>query len=129
MATKETLLPEELVTAILHRVGEGVRIIDDTRLARIFDKAARSFGGGFSIFASHPQYRYSKALTDTFQALDHGGSIQRDNPASTYFAITPHTAGPYGSTLYGALDDAERQAVDAIAEEIKQLFGAENGSC
>jgi hypothetical protein len=120
---KEALIPEELVLAVLHKVGTGIRIVDDVRLARIFNDASQRYKGQFSPFGWHPQYRYSKVLTDAFQALDHGGSIQRDNPASTYFSITPHTAGPYGTTIFEKLDDEEQRAVVDVAEQIRKIFG------
>lgn len=123
----ESLLPEEVVVAVLHKVGQA-RIVDDVRLAKIFDEAATKFGGSFKQFSWDPQYRYSRVLTDAFQALDHGGSIRRENPASNYFSITQHTAGLYGVSLYEKLPPNEKVAVDEIVARIQATFGASDVS-
>lgn len=121
--TTTDILPEELLIAVLHHVGQGTRIIDDSRLARIFNDAASQSKGSFRQFSWHPQYRYSKTLTDSLQALDHGGSILRENPASTYFSISQHTAGPWGKKTAESLDPEDRKLAEEIAAKIKEVFG------
>jgi hypothetical protein len=123
----ECLLPEEIVVAVLHKVGKA-RIVDDVRLAKIFDDAAKKSQGIFKQFSWDPQYRYSRILTDAVQALDHGGSIRRENPASNYFSITEHTAGPYGGALYSKLSPEDQGAVDEIATKIQKTFGTGDAS-
>lgn len=119
---EKTMLPEELLVAILHRVGTDIRIVDDFRLAEIFNDAAKKFGPPFSQFAWHPRYRYSKRLSESLQAMDDGGSISRDNPATDYFSVTRHTAGSFGENLYNKLSPRDKQAVDEIVNGIKTAF-------
>ena len=122
LITPEKLLPEEAVVAVLSKVGRA-RIIDDFKLAKIFDRASKASNGVFKQFAWDPQYRYSPVLTDVLQALDHGGSIRRDNPAGNYFSITKHTTGPYGNSLYERLSADDKAVADKIAAEIQTAYG------
>jgi len=110
MATVTIPFPEDLVIAILNKVGPDVRIVDDNRLAKIFNNAAVE-GGVFEQFEWHPQYHYSKLLSDTLQILDQGGSIIRENPATTYFRISDHTAGLMVKLSSIALDPNDQKAV------------------
>jgi hypothetical protein len=120
--------PDDLLTAVLHKVGREARIVDDFELAKIFDRAAPTGVGEFVQFKLHPQYHFSKLLSDTLQVLDHGGSIIRENPAQQYFRVSPHAAGPYGKEKFDALDPNEQRLVAEIAKTIQQRFGALHGS-
>jgi hypothetical protein len=121
------LLPEDVVTATLNRVGEDVRIVDDQRLARIFDEASKDPSGPFREFRLHPRYGFSRLLSETLQVLDLAGSIRRENAAQRYFAPSDHTIGEYGKSKYDLLNEAERAAVDKVADQVKQEFGRSNG--
>ena len=126
MATVTERMPEDLVIAVLHRVGRDARIVDDFQLASVFDEAARSRVSSFARFRCHPQYGFSKLLSETLQILDHAGSITRENAAQRYFRVSPHTAGPFGRGKYDELSEPERQLVDDVASQIRERFGPPN---
>jgi hypothetical protein len=124
MATAQSVLPEDVLIATFHKVGKDVRLIDDERLSSVLNEAAREASGSpFVAFKWHPRYRYSRLLGDTLQNLDHAGSIVRENASQGYFKATPHTVGPFGESVYSSLDDAQRRAVDEVAERLRQVFG------
>lgn len=123
MTTDTHLLPEEFLVAVLHKVGPTVKIVDDFRLAKIFNDAAEEHRGPFRQFAWNSQYRYSKRLSESLQALDDGGSITRDNPANDYFVVTEHTVGPFGESLFSQLPEEQRKTIEVIAAQIQQTFG------
>jgi hypothetical protein len=123
MGTGTQHLPEELIVAVLNRVGQSARIVDDFRLARIFDNASKRDVPAFAQFRCHRQYHFSRLLSDTLQILDHAGSITRENAAQKYFRVSPHTAGPFGRARYEALEPKEKQLVDEIAQHIVEAYG------
>lgn len=122
MTTITQVMPEEVVVAILHKVGSDTRLVDDERLAAIFDEAAERYPALMGAFAWHPQYHYSKLLQETFQLLDLGGSIVRENAPTKYFRAAPRTAGAYGETKYERLSGDEQRIVDEIANRIREVF-------
>lgn len=121
MAETREMLPEEVVLAVLHKAGKEVRIVDDRRLAEIFDEAARD-SELFAAFKSHKQYHYSRTLTNALQVLDLGGSIVRENAPAKYFKPSGHTTGPYGQKLFEALSETEQRAVEEVANKIRERF-------
>lgn len=115
------LFPEDILTATLCVVGDAVRLIDDERLAEIFDKAAQNWPL-FGKFRKHPQYNYSKLLSETLQTLDLGGSIVRDNAPLQYFRVSKHLSGKYGKAKLASLQADEAKAVHQVADEILSVF-------
>src|SRR5437870_4240899 len=84
---KTEVFPEEVLLAILHKVGQGVRIAEDQTLVRLFDDAATEHPELFGPFKKHPYYPYSDRLMDALQALDLGSAIVRENAATGYFTV------------------------------------------
>lgn len=124
MTTTETILPEDVLIATLHRVGSDIRLTDDQRLSDIFHEAAlKSKNSVFAPFKSHPLYGYSRVLGEALQTLDHAGSIVRENAAQHYFQATDHTAGPFGKGVFEQLAPDQRALVDTVADKIRQEFG------
>ena len=128
MAVATQATPETVLLATLHKVGNDVRLLDDFALAQIFNDASQKYGGLFKQFAWHPHYRVSELLTGTLQLLDHAGSIVRENAAQTYFRISPHTAGPYGASLFDSLETEDQTVVLEVAQRIREVFPSSNGS-
>ena len=128
MTTAFAHSPDDLLIAVFHKVGREARILDDFELAKIFNDAALKDAGGFSQFKWHPQYHFSKSLSDTLQVLDHAGSIIRENPAQRYFKVSEHTAGPYGKAKFDELDPNEQRLADALAQTIRERIGVPHGS-
>lgn len=126
MATTLERTPENLLLATLHKVGTECRLVDDFTLAKIFNDAARKFGGAFKQFAWHPHYHVSETLSETLQLLDHAGSIVRENAAQTYFRVSPHTAGPFGQKALDALESEDRRRVEMISDQIREVFEKQN---
>lgn len=120
-STGTQLLPEEIVVAVLNKVGCDVRLADDLRLASVFDDVAQDHGGIFKQFVKHPRYHYSRLLTATLQSLSHGGSIVRDSQTS-YFRVTRHTAGAYGKRIFDGLSHPDQVQVKALAKRIVSVF-------
>lgn len=120
--------PDDLLIAVFHKVGPKTRILDDFELAKIFNDAALKDLGGFSQFRWHPQYHFSKLLSDTLQVLDHAGSIIRENPAQRYFKVSEHTAGPYGEAKFAELDPNEQRLAEELAQKIRDRIGVPHGS-
>lgn len=121
--TMAPAFPEDILIATLYKIGKGVRISDDRRLADIFDEAAKR-ESIFARFKAHPQYRYSKLLSDTLQTLDLGGAIVRDNAPLHYFRVSDHAAGPFGESKFLCLSETDQVAVASVAEKIRSVFGA-----
>ena len=120
---------EDLLIAVLHKVGRESRLVDNFELAKIFNEfATKEEGSGFARLKWHPQYHFSKLLSDTLQILDHAGSIIRENPAQQYFRVSPHTAGPYGEEKFGSLDSKDQRLAEQIAQTIKEKFETPHGS-
>ena len=126
MSTGTQLMPEEIVVAILHKVGCDASLVDDQRLANVFDDVAQEVGGIFKQFSKHPRYRYSRLLTETLQSLDQGGSIVRNNPGTSYFHVTTHTAGKYGKRMFDGLSAPDQATVDALAKTIVSVFSTDS---
>jgi hypothetical protein len=122
MPTETYVSPEDLLLATLHKVGEGTRIVDDQRLAAIFNDAAEQKPDLFRPFRWHRQYHYSKLLSDTLQLLDLGGSIVRENAPTKYFKISGHTAGSYGAEKFSSLDQDAQKVVLSVAGKIAEAF-------
>jgi len=127
MSVNTQMLPEDVVTATLNRVGQGVRLVDDHRLAKIFDDASKNPEGPFRDFRLHPRYEFSRLLSETLQVLDLAGSIRRENAAQRYFGPSEHTLGEYGKSKYDQLPEPDRIAVDNVAAQLKQVFASSNG--
>ncbi len=125
MQTTHSILPEDVLIAMFHRVGNDIRLSDDERLSRIIGDAAikSNVHNPFAQFQLHPRYGYSRVFGDTLQTLDHAGSIVRENASQQYFRATVHTAGPFGKSVYLQLDPDQRQMIDDVAEIIRQEFG------
>lgn len=116
---------EDLVVAVLHKVGnKDIRLTNDVRLARLFNVASEKTPELLGDFAWHPQYRDSKALRNALQVLDLGGAIVRENASLKSFRVAPRVLGDYGKSKFEALDDKGREAVQALANEIKDTFQA-----
>ena len=115
------LFPEDIVMATLHVVGSNIRIVDDERLANVFDEMAKEHPI-FEQFRKHPQYNYSKLLSETLQTLDLGGGILRDNAPLQYFRVSAHLAGEYGKAKLDKLQPADEKAVRKLSEKIISEF-------
>lgn len=124
MQATHPILPEDVLIAMFHRVGNDVRITDDERLARIIGNASSKNceRNPFAPFKLHPRYGYSRVFGDTLQTLDHAGSIVRENASQLYFRATEHTAGPFGASVYELLDTEQRTMIDEVAQLIRQEF-------
>lgn len=113
---------EDLVVAVLHKVGEDVRIRDGKLLYGIFDKAARKSPKVFGIFRAHPQYYDCPRLKEVLYSLDIGGSIERFNAASQLYQASKSTREEYGSSKYASLSRTTKNLVDEVAENIRDAF-------
>jgi hypothetical protein len=116
--------PEQILLATLHKVGPGIRLVDDYPLAKVFNDAASEYSDLFGPFSWHPHYHVSELLSESLQVLDSAGSIVRENAAQTYFRVSPHTAGPYGESVFKSLSPADQEKVDKVAAIIKREFEA-----
>lgn len=123
MSVRVQPLPEKILLATLHKVGPNTRLVDDFALAKIFNDAAESLGSPFKPFAWHRHYRVSELLSESLQVLDSAGSIVRENASQTYFRVSPHTAGPFGSSVFESLEEEDQLAVEEVAERIRTEFG------
>ncbi|HLX64073.1 MAG TPA: hypothetical protein VKX17_22565 [Planctomycetota bacterium] len=117
----------ELVISVLHKVGQGVRIRDDRRLADIFGQAAQKYPS-FKRFSTHPLYFDCPLLAETLHLLDMGGTIERFNAQSQYYQATQLTLGDQGKNIYSQLSEEERNAVDEVAGKIKNAFTSGAGT-
>jgi hypothetical protein len=115
---------EDLLVAILHRVGSTTRLGNDVRLAKLFHAASQKAPDVMSDFAWHPQYHDSKALRSALQVLDLGGGIVRENASIRHFRVAPRVSGDYGRSKFEALSDHQREVVDGLANEIRNTFSA-----
>jgi hypothetical protein len=120
--------PEKVLLATLHKVGTDVRLKDDFDLAKVLNEAAEEYGGPFRPFAWHRHYHVSEVLSEALQILDHAGSIVRENAAQTYFRVSPHTAGPYGASVFQSLVRDDQELVEKVAARIREEFGARDES-
>lgn len=118
------MLHEELLTAVLHKVGPDVRM-NDKAVTQVIGEIAAKKEGLLDGFAVHPTYKYSPKLEDCVTNLTHGGSIIREGITS-YFRSSPHTAGPYGKSLYEQLDESGRAIIDDAAQKIRQACSEKN---
>lgn len=115
---------EDILVAVLHKVGQNVRLTNDVRLTRLFQNASERSPQLLGEFAWHPQYHDSKTLRSALQILDLGGGIVRENASIKSFRVAPRVAGGYGESKYQALNDQDREIVDDLAREIIGTFSA-----
>src|SRR5688572_7264260 len=113
-----TMNSEDILVAVLHKVGQGVRLTNDVRLTKVFQNGSEKAPELLGEFAWHPQYHDSKTLRSALQILDLGGGIVRENASIKSFRVAPRVAGGYGESKYMALNDRDRQIVDELAQEI-----------
>lgn len=111
----------ELVVAVFNRVGAGTNLKDDFFLARAFNEAANKFPSIFGKFAWHRQYKDSKELSSSLQALDFGGAIFRENASGMNIRLSDRVVGEYGNRVFEALDADAKRAVEFLAESIKKI--------
>ena len=71
-------------------------------------------------------YHVSEVLSEALQMLDHAGSIVRENAAQTYFRASPHTAGPFGESIFQSLPPDDRAVIEKVAMEIRRTFEVQN---
>lgn len=128
MSAYTTTSPEDILIAVLHKVGTEVRLVNDTQLAALFHEASQSTPEVFGDYAWHPQYHDSKTLRNSLQILDLGGTIIRENASIKNFYVAPRLAGEYGKKKFEALDEDVQEAVTQLAEKIKEIFRRENSS-
>ena len=114
----------DLVIAVLHKVGEHVRIRDDKRLITAFNEAAKADRDIFGRFACHPQYHDCPLLAEILHILDMSGCIERFNATSHFYQATELTLGSEGAAIYNALSKPEQDAVNRLAEKIKDAFNS-----
>jgi len=126
MSSRTSPLPVDVVIAVLHRVRDKVRIRDDVRLAQLFNDAAKKHPTVFGMFVWHPKYHDCPILAETLHILDMGGGIERFNAATRWYQATEVTLGSEGQNVYSTFGDAEKAAVDELAEQIKRAFGSES---
>jgi hypothetical protein len=115
---------EDILVAVLHRVGQDVRLTNDVRLTKLFQNASQKSPQLLGEFAWHPQYHDSKTLRSALQILDLGGGIVRENASIKSFRVAPRVAGGYGESKYQALNDHDRETIDDLAKEIVGTFSA-----
>lgn len=113
---------EDILVAVLHKVGEDVRLTNDVRLTKLFQNASQKAPDLLGEFAWHPQYHDSKTLRSALQMLDLGGGIVRENASIKSFRVAPRVAGGYGEAKYQSLDDREKAIVDDLANQIVGTF-------
>jgi hypothetical protein len=121
MSQETHLLPEEILVAVLHKVGPNIRLVDDERLASAFNEAAEK-SAILRPFRWHPQYFFSQRLSNALQVLDLGGSIVRENAPTKYFTISRHTAGSYGETTFSSLAKDDQAAISDLADKLREAF-------
>lgn len=117
----EEVLPEELVIAVLHRVGSGIKFRENKTLDRCFGDAAEESPDIFGDFCLHPQYGDCPKLRDALQVLSLGGAVVSEGQDYVCRA-SEGVLGDYGKTKYNALPDEAKAAVDEVAEAIRQAF-------
>ena len=120
--------PEDLLLAVLHKVGTDVRLVNDVRLAALLNEMAQAAPDVFAEYAWHPQYHDSKTLRNALQVLDLGGTIIRENASIKNFRVAPRVAGEYGKKKFESLDESAREAVAQLAERIKEQFSKGDAS-
>lgn len=123
LTTKSVGAPADLVIAVLNKVGEGVRIADNTQLAKLFNDAAERDPETFGFFAWHPRYRDCPLLAQVLHRLDMGGCIERFNAASDFYQATAFTLEAYGSGKFKALTPDQQESVVKLAKSIENEFG------
>jgi hypothetical protein len=119
---------EDLLVAVLHRVGSTTRLANDVRLAKLFNAASQKAPEILGDFAWHPQYHDSKVLRNALQNLDLGGGIVRENASIRHFRVAPRVSGDYGKSKFEVLDDRQREVVDQLADEIRNAFSTSAAS-
>lgn len=117
-----SLNPENLVVAVLHKVGTETRLTDDVRLAFHFNNMAKQYPDVFGEFAWHPQYHDSRILRMTLQNLDLGGGILRENASIKRFRVSGRVGGNYGEAVFQALPDGFKGPVETLSEAIRNEF-------
>jgi hypothetical protein len=122
------LFPEEVLLAVLHKVGRDVRVAEDRMLVTLFDRAAKAHPELFGSFAKHPYYPDSRGLTEALQTLDLGGAVIRENAATGYFKVGPRTCHDYGASKFNALHPHEQEIVTKLAEQIRKQYPNADGS-
>ena len=117
------LFPEEVLLAVLHKVGSSkVRIAEDRTLVQIFNEASIASPDLFGSFSKHQFYPDSDGLSDALQALDLGGAIIRENAATGYFTVGPRTCGDYGAKKFNSLSLTDQEKITRLAERIFQAY-------
>lgn len=115
---------KDLVIAVLHRLDKDLRLTNDVELARLFNEASEKSPELLGDFAWHPQYHDSQVLRNTLQTLDLGGGIIRENASLKSFRVAPRVLGDYGREKFEALDPKDREIVEALANDIRGVFGS-----
>ena len=125
MATNvNAILPEQVLTATLHRAGESVRIRDDVELVHF--EQSRNIASRKRVYA----IQMASAVPSLTASRRHSSNSRpcwinssRKNASQSYFKISEHTRGPYGETVYNQLPPKDRQLLDEVASEIRSVFG------
>ena len=119
---KKAIFPEEILIAVLSRLGRGERIAEDQQFIDAFSSVAEEHDA-LRCFDKHPVYGDSPALAAALQSLDIGGGIVRENASPRYFRVSESVAGTYGRLKYDELEEDLRSIVDRIAERVSRDAG------
>ena len=120
MTTKSEIVPEYILRALLHVVGDKVRINDGRGLNDILDEAADKYPELFESLRAHPQYHHSEKLQHTLFLLKLGGNITYEG-LSRYFTISKTLAGGYGYCLLSSFSIDQKIAIRDVAAKIRSV--------
>jgi hypothetical protein len=111
----------DVVICVLHCVGPK-RIKDDARLWKLFHEAAVKHPVLFGSFKCHPQYGDNPCLSAALSILHLGGSIGFWSSDLHSFSATDAVLGKYGQEKLEELYPQEKEAVEYLAFQIKELI-------
>lgn len=96
--------PIDVVSAVFHKVGPGIRVTTDERLFAIFNETAQKQPERLDSFAWHPVYHDNEALSSALRIMGAGGTLVRENASTAYFCCSPRLEGTFGSDTYKSLE-------------------------
>jgi hypothetical protein len=110
----------DILICVLHCLGDR-RVRNDRKLWRAFHEASEREPLVFGQFKCHPQYGDNPCLSETLTILHMGGSIGYWSSDLHCFSATEAVLGEYGAAKVDELYPQEKEAVQYMAEKIREL--------
>ena len=110
----------DVLICVLHCVGTK-RVRNDRGFSSVFAEAAEHDPVVFGQFRRHPQYGDVPVLDEALSLLHVGGSIGYWSPDLRCFSATDAVLGEYGRQKLDELYPQEKEAIQSVAEKIKEL--------